>query len=98
MADSNSPSAAQSQIAVEPFFIIGAERSGTTLLRLMLDHHPQIRCRFESDFFVDHLTEEGDDLPGARRLRCRTLEAQTEQARCAMGRRKSWPMARESRL
>jgi len=46
---------------MEPFFIIGAERSGTTLLRLMLDHHPQIRCGFESDFFVDHLTEEGED-------------------------------------
>jgi len=46
---------------MEPFFIIGAERSGTTLLRLMLDHHPQIRCRFESDFFVDHLTADGDD-------------------------------------
>lgn len=61
MADSNPPSTAATQTAVEPFFIIGAERSGTTLLRLMLDHHPQIRCRFESDFFVDHLTEEGND-------------------------------------
>lgn len=61
MADPNPPSAAQTQTAMEPFFIIGAERSGTTLLRLMLDHHPQIRCRFESDFFVDHLTEDGND-------------------------------------
>jgi len=61
MADSNPQSTAPTATAMEPFFIIGAERSGTTLLRLMLDHHPQIRCRFESDFFVDHLTENGDD-------------------------------------
>ena len=45
----------------EPFFLVGAERSGTTLLRLMIDHHPQIRFRFESNFLVDYLTPEGDD-------------------------------------
>lgn len=38
-----------------PFFLVGAERSGTTLLRLMLDHHPLIRCGHESDFLVDRL-------------------------------------------
>lgn len=44
-----------------PFFLVGAERSGTTLLRLMLDHHPQIVCLFESNFFVDFLTDDGGD-------------------------------------
>lgn len=38
-----------------PFFLVGAERSGTTLLRLMLDHHPCIRCGYESEFLVDRL-------------------------------------------
>lgn len=45
----------------EPFFLVGAERSGTTLLRLMIDHHPQIRFRFESNFLVDYLTADGND-------------------------------------
>ena len=33
-----------------PVFLIGAERSGTTLLRLMLDGHPQIAWPCEFDF------------------------------------------------
>ncbi|MCP4093851.1 MAG: sulfotransferase [Planctomycetes bacterium] len=45
----------------EPFFLVGAERSGTTLLRLMIDHHPLIRFRFESNFLVDYLTSAGGD-------------------------------------
>ncbi|MGB0952340.1 MAG: sulfotransferase family protein [Planctomycetota bacterium] len=44
-----------------PYFLVGAERSGTTLLRLMMDHHPQICCLFESNFFVDYLTDDGGD-------------------------------------
>ena len=35
-----------------PVFLIGSERSGTTLLRLMLDHHPNIAFNLESDFLV----------------------------------------------
>ncbi len=39
--------------AVErPVFLIGAERSGTTLLRLMLNHHPLLAFHFESAFVV----------------------------------------------
>ncbi|MGB8700650.1 MAG: sulfotransferase [Thermosynechococcaceae cyanobacterium] len=33
-----------------PIFLVGAERSGTTLLRLMLDHHPQIAFCHEFEF------------------------------------------------
>jgi hypothetical protein len=36
-----------------PFFLVGAERSGSTMLRLMLDHHGQIACSSEFEYSVD---------------------------------------------
>src|SRR5262245_28549711 len=42
-----------------PVFLVGAERSGTTLLRLMLDHHPQIAFHFEFEFAVDRISLDG---------------------------------------
>lgn len=42
-----------------PVFLVGSERSGTTLLRLMLDHHPQIAFHFEFELAVDKLPENG---------------------------------------
>jgi hypothetical protein len=42
-----------------PFFLIGSERSGSTMLRLMLDHHPQLACNLESDFLVSQLDHRG---------------------------------------
>lgn len=36
-----------------PFFLVGSERSGTSLLRLMLEHHPQIACAAEFEFLVE---------------------------------------------
>lgn len=36
-----------------PFFLVGSERSGTTLLRLMLSHHPRIDCAPEFEFLVE---------------------------------------------
>ena len=36
-----------------PFFIVGCPRSGTTLLRLMLDSHPSLAIPDESSFIVD---------------------------------------------
>lgn len=41
------------------FFIVGPERCGTTLLRLMMDMHPAIACVGEFDFAVDILKERG---------------------------------------
>ncbi len=38
-----------------PFFIVGCGRSGTTLLRTMLNHHPQVAIPLESLFMVDYL-------------------------------------------
>ncbi len=37
------------------FAIYGALRSGTTVLRLMLDGHPELHCPSETDFLFDHL-------------------------------------------
>lgn len=42
-----------------PTFLIGAERSGTTLLRLMLSHHPQIAWCNEFEYAIDRVSPEG---------------------------------------
>ena len=36
----------------QPFFIVGAQRSGTTMLRLMLNAHPRLVVPFESSFIT----------------------------------------------
>jgi hypothetical protein len=36
-----------------PIFIVGCHRSGTTLLRLLLDSHPNISCGPETGFLTD---------------------------------------------
>ncbi|HBS25539.1 MAG TPA: sulfotransferase [Gammaproteobacteria bacterium] len=41
----------------QPIFLVGAERSGTTLLRLMLDHHPELAFHFEFEFSVDQMRD-----------------------------------------
>lgn len=46
-------------INTPPVFLIGSERSGTTLLRLMLDHHPEIAFNLESEFLVTQITGDG---------------------------------------
>jgi sulfotransferase family protein len=40
-------------------FLVGSERSGTTLLRLMLDHHPEIAFEKEFDFVVTQVSDIG---------------------------------------
>ena len=42
-----------------PVFLVGAERSGTTLLRLMLDHHPEVAFEKEFDFAVRQVSDTG---------------------------------------
>ncbi len=41
-----------------PVFLVGAERSGTTMLRLMLDGHPEIAFAEEFEYSVQHLVEQ----------------------------------------
>ena len=43
----------------QPIFLVGAERSGTTLLRLMLDHHPDICWCNEFEYAVDRVAADG---------------------------------------
>lgn len=47
--------AGPNEVVDEPIFLVGAERSGSTLLRLMLDHHEQIAFHLESEYVVDRL-------------------------------------------
>ena len=46
----------------QPIFLVGAERSGTTVLRLMLDHHPQLAWCYEFEYAVD-LVAQGENWP-----------------------------------
>ena len=43
----------QGLLVDKPIFLVGAERSGTTLLRLMLDHHPQLAWCNEFEYSID---------------------------------------------
>jgi hypothetical protein len=50
----------------DPVFLVGSERSGTTLLRLMLDHHPAIAFDKEADYIVT-MVSDGGVLPSPQR-------------------------------
>lgn len=47
----------------EPIFLVGSERSGSTLLRLMLDHHPRIAFYSEFPFPVEKIGDDGTFPP-----------------------------------
>jgi Sulfotransferase family len=49
-----------SNVVNEPIFLVGAERSGTTVLRLMLDQHPQLAWCVEFEYAVDQMSDQGD--------------------------------------
>jgi hypothetical protein len=44
----------------KPIFIIASGRSGSTHLRLMLDHHPQLTCLDEIDYTVQLISDDGE--------------------------------------
>jgi hypothetical protein len=57
-------SRSQKETNVEaPVFLVAAERSGTTLLRTMLDSHPQIAWPSEFDYALDWPAEQGAEWP-----------------------------------
>ena len=45
--------------ADHPVFLVGSERSGTTMLRLMLDSHPAVSFAAEFEFLVDQMGPDG---------------------------------------
>ena len=47
----------------QPLFLVASERSGTTLLRLMLDSHPQLAWNEEFEYAVDYLPPDGGFPP-----------------------------------
>lgn len=55
-------------ICDSPVFLVGSMRSGTTLLRLMLDHHPDIAFNLESEFLVTQISDDGT-FPDAEKYR-----------------------------
>ncbi len=51
--------AAAGELVDSPVFLVGCMRSGTTLLRLMLDHHPRISFLYEFEYVVDEIGNDG---------------------------------------
>jgi Sulfotransferase family len=49
----------EGQLLERPIFLVGPVRSGTTVLRLMLDHHPGLSFHDEFQYAVDLLGSEG---------------------------------------
>lgn len=47
----------------EPIFLVASERSGTTLLRLMLDGHPELSWHFEFEWAVEQIRPDGSFPP-----------------------------------
>ena len=43
----------------QPVFLVGSERSGATLLRLMLDHHPKMAFLGEFGYGIQHMKDDG---------------------------------------
>jgi sulfotransferase family protein len=64
------PSPLSEWINVPPVFIVGAPRSGTTLLRLMLTAHPMMSISSEALFigYLRSILSPGQNLPGSHDL------------------------------
>lgn len=56
-----------------PFFIVGCGRSGTTLLRTILNHHPKVAIPLESLFIIDYLRS-GSRVPPEKLRELMTME------------------------
>ncbi len=56
--------------AAPPIFLIGCPRSGTTLLRVMLDSHPNLACPAETFFLLDlaQLWNSDDSIKGLQEM------------------------------
>ncbi len=59
--------AREAETIERPVFLIGCVRSGTTLLRLMLDHHPDVAFEHEFEYVVDLIGDDGR-IPDLKRF------------------------------
>ena len=59
MSDASVTGPTHEAIALDGLFLVGAERSGTTMLRLMLDHHPMLAWQNEFEYAVDRVGSDG---------------------------------------
>ncbi len=50
---------AERPMITSPIFLVGCVRSGTTLLRLMLDHHPELAFDHEFEYAIDQIEGQG---------------------------------------
>ncbi len=75
-----------------PIFVIGSPRSGTTLLRLMLDSHPRISCGEETHFLRDAGGHRGPPLAArGQRTACPATGGWDASATCtATSRPRCW--------
>ena len=78
-------------IVAEPVFLVGAERSGTTLLRLMLDHHPEIAFHPEFEFALDFLGPEGEAPAFEERVRLLDMDRIFRMAQLNLQENLDWP-------
>jgi len=54
---------AERLMITSPIFLVGCVRSGTTLLRLMLDHHPDLAFDHEFEYAIDLVGRDGRHPP-----------------------------------
>ena len=54
-----SSGANHTELAGDPVFLVASERSGTTLMRLMLDGHPDITWCHEFSYVVGLMADDG---------------------------------------
>lgn len=71
---SSSPqSANEAALSPQPYFLVGCVRSGTTLLRLLLGHHPQLTANEEFEFVAPFLAQAGVDAWPDQARFCREI-------------------------
>lgn len=90
--ETSAPAAVAHEVIEDPLFLVGAERSGTTLLRLMLDHHPRVAFLPEFEYSVEWLTAEGQWPPVDRYIDWLRMNRLLEEPGLSVRRRDSYPL------
>ena len=62
------PAINRSRFVNQPIILVGAERSGTTMLRLMLDNHPDIAWCSEFEYAVEYMKDDTQCYPNIEKF------------------------------